>query len=354
MIAPLCRKLRSFCASTLSKYSLLLSPALLFNCFINANKIYFTSRSFNMKPTYQRVASLAVIAVPVLAQGGQGQGPWNGQQAQVITIPTATTTNSSQVFLPASSSTPVYVPTSPATTPAPTGGSAGGGVGGGAQTFSIVNSYSVALTLAFDHNNPGPDVMGGPIAPTTIGAGSTTFYSFPTGWAGRIYVGKTFNTANSKIEGSITGSPDMDVSYVDGYSVPIVCTSAGKVSGCNTELYGLNGNTCGQDVDISNFEICTNPALTLNDGPADSFFAPCQGKAYTYPNDNDANYANVDATTNCCIGTACSMGSSKRSVHSKREAPPPPHAHGHQAHARRWNHPRSHVHRLVQDAKLKS
>ena len=204
--------------------------------------------------------------------------------------------------------------------------------------------------MSFDHNAGGPDVIGGPLSPTTIGAGSTTFYSFPTGWAGRIYVGKTTDPANSKIEGSVTGTPDMDVSYVDGYSVPIVCTSAGKVSGCNTELFGLNGNKCGQNVDISGFQICKNPALTLNDGPADSFFAPCQGKAYTYPNDNDANYYNVDATTNCCIGTACSMGSSKRSVLSKKGAPPP---HGHHLHQRRWNQPRSHVHRLVQDAKLK-
>ena len=275
-----------------------------------------------------------------------------------ISVPAApttiitSTTSPSQVSYPTSSSTPVYVPTTPATTPAPTGGSGGGnGIGGGEQTFSIVNSYSVALSLAFDHNQPGPDVIGGPISPTTIGAGSTTFYSFPTGWAGRIYVGKTTNTANSKIEGSITGGPDMDVSYVDGYSVPIVCTSAGKVSGCNTELFGLNGNNCGQDVDISDFEICTNPARGSNDGPADPFFAPCQGKAYTYPNDNNANYANVDATTNCCIGTSCSMDSGyKRSV-SKRETVP--HAHGHHMHQRRRTKSRHHVHQLVQDAKFK-
>ena len=194
--------------------------------------------------------------------------------------------------------------------------------------------------------------MGGKIAPTTIGAGSSTFYSFPTGWAGRILVGKTNDPANSKIEGSITGSPDMDVSYVDGYSVPIVCSSGGMVSGCNTELFGLNGNTCNQNVDISDFEICTNPARNLNDGPADSFFEACQGKAYTYPNDNDANYSNVDFTTNCCIGTECSMDSGyKRSMHLKKDAQL--HAHGQQVHGRRRNYPRSHVHRLVQDAKLK-
>ena len=320
----------------------------------------------------QQVAILiaALAATPTLAQGGPQYGAWavttvttvtevvqavnpaftpSTNIANVPAIPTTTSSSSSsQVYTQASSPSPVYLSSrTPATTPAPQGGSGGGG---GAQTFSIVNSYSVALSLAFDHNAGGPDVIGGPLSPTTIGAGSTTFYSFPTGWAGRIYVGKTTDPANSKIEGSVTGTPDMDVSYVDGYSVPIVCKSAGKISGCNTELFGLNGNKCGQNVDISGFQICKNPALTLNDGPPDSFFAPCKGKAYTYPNDNDANYSNVDATTNCCIGTACSMGSSKRSVLSKKGAPPP---HGHQLHQRRWNQPRSHVHRLVQDAKLK-
>ena len=313
-----------------------------------------------MRSTHQVAVLLAALAAaPALAQVVTVT-QWVDATAPAFTPPTnnfpdpgtpttstTSTSSSSQVFIQPSSSTPVYLSsTIPATTPAPNGG----GNGGGAQTFSIVNSYSVALSLAFDHNAGGPDVIGGPLSPTTIGAGSTTFYSFPTGWAGRIYVGKTTDTANSKIEGSVTGSPDMDVSYVDGYSVPIVCKSAGKVSGCNTELFGLNGNTCGQNVDISAFQICKNPALTSNDGPPDSFFAPCQGKAYTYPNDNDANYSNVDATTNCCIGTACSMSSSKRSVLSKKGAPPP---HSHRLHERRWNQPRSHVHRLIQDAKLK-
>ena len=320
---------------------------------------------------YKNFACLVAIAASAMAQGDR-QGQWQGHvvtitehspvvtvyQTQVVVPPTSTslTSSTSTSSLPSvsyapSSSKPAYVPPNnptPTTTPPIGGGGGGDGIGGGAQTFSIVNSYSVALSLVFDSNAGGPDPMGGKIAPTTIGAGSTTFYSFPTGWAGRISVGKTTHPANSKIEGSITGSPDMDVSYVDGYSVPIVCSSAGKVSGCNTELFGLNGNTCNQNVDISSFEICENPARSANDGPADPFFEVCQGKAYTYPNDNDANYSNVDVTTNCCIGADCPMGSgSKRSTSTKEGV----HRRGH-GHQRRWNQPRSHVHRLVQDAKL--
>ena len=41
-----------------------------------------------------------------------------------------------------------------------------------------------------------------------------------------------------KIEGSITGPPDIDVSYVDGYSVPITCASGDiAIPGCNVELF---------------------------------------------------------------------------------------------------------------------
>lgn len=222
------------------------------------------------------------------------------------------------------------------------------------MTISIVNSYSTALSLAFDSNSGVPPPIGNPTA-TTIGQGATTFYSFPTGWAGRIYVGKTTAAANSKIEGSVTGPPDMDTSYVDGYSVPIVCTSAGKVSGCNIELFGYNGNYCNQtDHNIQDFTLCTNPKVDHDDGTADPFFAPCAHVAYTYPSDNSANQANVDVTTHCCIGTSCSSTSSKRDLLSMREEAA--YLELLQAHRRYRDQrykPRSHVHRLVQDARLR-
>lgn len=221
------------------------------------------------------------------------------------------------------------------------------------MTICIVNSYSVALSLALGSNAGAPAPIGNP-TPTTIGQGATTFFSFPTQWAGRIYVGKTFQSEGSKIEGSVTGPPDMDASYVDGYTVPKICTSAGKTSGCTTELFGHNGNFCNQtDQSLSDFQFCLNPKKNNDDGAADPFFAPCAHQAYTYPSDNAANQGNVGVTTNCCIGTTCGGGSSKRGVVSKREAELEAHAPG--RHETRWSNrePRSHVHRLVRDAKIK-
>ena len=135
-----------------------------------------------MKSTYHVFAVLITVAALASAQGNwQGQSQWQGpvvtvteygpvvtiHQTQVInpltdvsnipafstslasTTPTSltSTTSSSQVYYPPSSSSPVYVPPTtqiPATTPAPSGSGGGNGIGGGAQTFSIVNSYSVA------------------------------------------------------------------------------------------------------------------------------------------------------------------------------------------------------------------
>jgi len=55
------------------------------------------------------------------------------------------------------------------------------------------------------------------------------------------------NVNSSKIEGSFIVPEDttviildIDISYVDGYSVPITCSSGGiTVTGCNIELFKL-------------------------------------------------------------------------------------------------------------------
>ncbi|KAG7006733.1 hypothetical protein G7Y79_00013g035050 [Physcia stellaris] len=169
-------------------------------------------------------------------------------------------------------------------------------------TIGITNKFGTPVSIAFDHNAGGPPPIGGPHGPVKLGASSTQF-TFPTGWAGRLYVGKTLNNKNSKIEASYTGPPDVDVSYVDGFSLPVTCSSQGiVVTGCNIPLFH-DGHTCG-NVD-NNGPVCVNPQAGVPNGPATPFFAPCQGAAYTYPNDNAANVGNVGTLINCCIGPSC-------------------------------------------------
>lgn len=125
--------------------------------------------------------------------------------------------------------------------------------------------------------------------------------------SGAIFIGKSFDPANSKIEISFSPPqnyrPGVDVSYVDGYSVPITCSCGGvPVTGCNIPLF-LQGRTCPQP-GPGDKVICYNPKKVINNGPADPFFQPCQGAAYTYPNDHTANaFGKCDSgDIQCCVG----------------------------------------------------
>ncbi|MCJ1395619.1 hypothetical protein MMC18_008505 [Xylographa bjoerkii] len=178
----------------------------------------------------------------------------------------------------------------------------------GVMTISVTNAYSVPLSLSYASNAAAdgtyyPPPIGNP-TPAVLAQGAATAIVYPTGWAGRITVGKMNTAQGSKIEGSTTGANDVDVSYVDGYTVPITCSSAGvAVTGCNIELFHQSVACDGTLIDDGT--TCQNPKQGQPNGPASSFFAACAGAAYTYPNDNDANNGHVDTVVTCCIGTSC-------------------------------------------------
>jgi hypothetical protein len=179
---------------------------------------------------------------------------------------------------------------------------------GDEMTIAITNLYGAQLSLSFGLNAGFPTPLGNP-QPTILPDSSSTQYIYPTGWAGRVGVGPNLNLNSSKIEGSFivpqnttVAIPDIDVSYVDGYSVPITCSSQGiAVTGCNIELFDLA--QCEDQVDGP---VCLNAARFTPDGPPLQFFAPCVGAAYTFPNDNGANVSNLGSNMiSCCIGTSC-------------------------------------------------
>ena len=169
--------------------------------------------------------------------------------------------------------------------------------------IAMTNKYGIPLSISFGSNVDGPSPIDNSTA-TTLAHASPTQYTFPTGWAGRIYVGPNLNPQGSKIEGSYTGPPDVDVSYVDEYTVPITCASEGKtVAGCNIDLFSQAEMTCDQQLEEP---VCLNSARENADGPPPPFFAACQGAAYTYPNDNEANVSNLRSRLiTCCVGTSC-------------------------------------------------
>ncbi|KAL9603143.1 MAG: hypothetical protein Q9219_001346 [cf. Caloplaca sp. 3 TL-2023] len=192
-----------------------------------------------------------------------------------------------------------------------TGGQpAGNGASDGDLTIAITNNYGQDLTMSFLNNAGFPGLRGDPQT-TTLVAGASTSYAAPSGWAGRINVGKIDHVDNSKIEGSFygAGNGDIDISYVDGYSVPITCSVGGQVvSGCNSELFNQGCNspdtlTPGPDGSPA---VCSNGARSSDWGPPSGFFAPCAGAAYTFPKDDGANTGMIsDTHIDCCIGTSC-------------------------------------------------
>ena len=103
--------------------------------------------------------------------------------------------------------------------------------------INIVNSFGMPLSIFYGSNAGGPSPNGDP-GPGTLT--SSTQISCPSGWAGRVTVGKNYDPKGSKIEASFVAPdyvPDVDVSYVDGYTLPITCSCSGvPVTGCNGKL----------------------------------------------------------------------------------------------------------------------
>lgn len=112
--------------------------------------------------------------------------------------------------------------------------------GGPDLTISVVNSFGAPLSIFYGSNAGAPTPVGNP------GSGvltSSTRILFPSSWAGRITIGKTYDPRGSKIEASFSPPnyvPDVDISYVDGYSVPISCSCSGvAVTGCNIRMLSI-------------------------------------------------------------------------------------------------------------------
>ncbi|KAL8776625.1 MAG: hypothetical protein Q9213_008198 [Squamulea squamosa] len=160
-----------------------------------------------------------------------------------------------------------------------------------------------------------PPVAGNP---TTGTIGDCDVWSFPPGWIGRVHVGGGSGAPDggTLYEGNVAaggGKGAMDVSYVEGYSVPMICTDNTNrfVSGCGIELFDLHtcptGGTAGG--------VCRNPqgpGGTRDSkfnwceacSPPDAFFAPCAAAAYTFPTDDDAVDGESGLDITCVVGAS--------------------------------------------------
>ena len=170
----------------------------------------------------------------------------------------------------------------------------------GYVTVNITNKHTASLSVAVTSDPSAPSASGDP-QPSLIG--DTTQFYFEKGFSGRTGVASQLDSANTKIELSYDKSVYADVSYVDGYTVPITCSCDNETvyMGCNIELW----NTTQSCPDEGDGPICYNPAAANVDGPAHPFFGPCQGAAYTFPADDLATRACKGSLISCCVGADC-------------------------------------------------
>ncbi len=191
--------------------------------------------------------------------------------------------------------------------------------------ISITNAYETQLSLSFASNADESSPLGNSSVIVLLNASSTQ-YVFPTEWAGRMYVDPNINPLSSKIEGSITGSSDINISYVNDYFVPITCSFKGvPIFGCNLDLFKQFGIKCNNQM---NGSVCLNFAQNIVDEPASLFFAACAETVYTYSNDNEANVSNLRSNLiSCCIDTKCEASSRQlpktRTLNSRSAKPDP-------------------------------
>ncbi|KAI5865140.1 hypothetical protein GGS23DRAFT_594689 [Durotheca rogersii] len=180
---------------------------------------------------------------------------------------------------------------------------------------TVVNSHTAPVVTRF-----GQAV--GALAPiqnkscnaTVLTRGETASFAVPTGWSGRLAMWEdgysNILDRASLFEGTFGYDPGngavmaMDISYVDGFTVPITCGCNGTtVLGCNLNLL----DNCPKQYLLNN-KTCANP---LRDSPSSgtgNIFGDCQNLAYTYSYDDAATFMGIPGcprNVQCCVGVAC-------------------------------------------------
>ncbi|KAI1410893.1 hypothetical protein F5Y13DRAFT_191973 [Hypoxylon sp. FL1857] len=160
-------------------------------------------------------------------------------------------------------------------------------------TVTLINSHTAPVVTIHGQGAGSPTAVGKDNEPHTMSQSETATFALPTGWSGRVamyedgYIGDLDRA--TLLEGSfVKGASQqaviaLDVSYVDGFTVPLVCDCNNTVViGCNLDLHPM----CPDD-SKRNAKQCANPNREFKVGvPPTNPFKDCQGLAYTYPQDD--------------------------------------------------------------------
>ncbi|MCJ1446765.1 MAG: hypothetical protein MMC23_007272 [Stictis urceolatum] len=195
----------------------------------------------------------------------------------------------------------------------------------GTMTVTFINSMDTGLFMSFGDASGGPGAVGLSTSAVPLPTGEPYVATFNVGWSGCVAVGHGLDSRGTKFEGAIAPDfpyPSWDVSYVDGYTVPMVCSEDSldnkPLRGCNIELWDQqNGITC-DDVRNDQGKLCFNNANNQQGWTQpEDFFQACEASAYVFPKDDCATVAKTSNTIVCCIGSNCpaavsQSGSQKR------------------------------------------
>ncbi|KAM3460801.1 hypothetical protein MY5147_006507 [Beauveria neobassiana] len=197
--------------------------------------------------------------------------------------------------------------------PTPTNVMNGVGTANSAR-ITVLNRHDAPITTVLvtgEGDEPEGNVGAGQLE-----RGEYGIFTVVEGWSGRVALNVVGNSVTmgdeSLIEGSFTDQGhavvgDINVSYVDGFTVPAVCwcNENGLSAGCSKNLHKIS--ECPTP---NGHGACRNPSRGLNVSEPTSFFEPCfyQGGAYTFDWDHEANSLNgycPDEQYTCCVGEIC-------------------------------------------------
>ncbi|KAK8070829.1 hypothetical protein PG997_011032 [Apiospora hydei] len=181
-------------------------------------------------------------------------------------------------------------------------------------TITITNKRDDPISTSHARDPNTPKMVSGNANPGVIPAGGKAEFAVPTGWIGNVAITPsrykltndiTLIEANYVIpDGYSYAVADVDVSFVNGFSVAAVCSCDNKgVTGCNKNLWNLGkcANNNGQGG-------CVNPLRSDKSATqAAPFFRPCQHAAWTYVEDGAADAWGLCQSGHiaCCVGPKC-------------------------------------------------
>ncbi|KAL8718068.1 MAG: hypothetical protein Q9225_004762 [Loekoesia sp. 1 TL-2023] len=200
------------------------------------------------------------------------------------------------------------------TAAAPVNSGTGNNLGGG-NCAAVQGNMNVQISGANVDFRFEPPVPGNP---TTGKTGNCGVWTFPPGWSGRVHVGggNGAPSGGTLYEGNVDpsgGHGAMDVSFVEGFSVPMICTDNGNgfVSGCGIDLFaqgscptgGAKGGVCKNPQGPGGTRDSKDKACEAC-SPPDPFFGPCAAAAIVFPTDDDANDGISSLDISCTIGVS--------------------------------------------------